>query len=397
MKKIMVLLFLVSTLLTFGEEGSISQKEKIQGYFMKDDSITFVFDLATNKENMDLNLKKGAVITQLSVLGSFNGWKSPEKWVLNKTKDGEYWVLTRKISEINIPGNSGHPEFKFYAEGEYEKNGSKNPTEAWFAAPAQVPDGYKFSDQFAGENNYLVIFPGEDTAAIAKDNLQAITVKKEFANDEDLTNFREVRTGTLGKGKLFRTYHPYIKSKKSESETIRLQKIQAMMEANGIKSIINLSDAENELKGSRVPKYYGDIIANKNIVLATTGYNDCYYYSNNEKFVKLINDITKFIIISEPPFLIHCRLGTDRTGVTTAFLEGFMGAKWSEIAKDYLRSNNVGMGEFRSEKLLKYSYENMLGIKINDETVIEPEIVNYLKTRVKLTDDEISKLKDKLK
>lgn len=388
---VIAVLFLITT-----AAYSFTNEERVRGYALNGETIVFVFDKGVNKDVVDASLKKGAKITAVSLLGSFNGWKNPEKWRMSKEADSEVWTLTKKIKEINIPGNSGYPEFKFYAEGEYERNGSINPTEAWFAAPEFLQGGYKFSDQFEGKNNYLVIQNGDNTEAIIRDNLQAVTIKKEFASDEEISNFREVKTGKIAAGKLYRSYNPYIKSKKIESEVKRLQKVQELMEKNGVKTVINLSDNISEVKGNRVPQYYKTIVENNNILLAETSYNDCYYYSDGDRFAKTIGDVVKFVEEKEPPYLIHCRLGTDRTGVTTAFLEGLMGASWREIADDYLRSNNVGMGEFRSEKLLKYSYEKMLGIEIRDNTIIASEIEKYLKTRVGLKDEEITKIKSKL-
>lgn len=100
----------------------------------------------------------------------------------------------------------------------------------------------------------------------------------------------------------------------------------------------------------------------------------------------------------EPPFLVHCRLGTDRTGVVTGFLEALMGASWGEIAEDYSKSNEQGFREFRNENLLKYSLEKLLNISLYNDTKMEEGIKNYLKTNtnIQYTDEDIEKIKSKL-
>ena len=58
---------------------------------------------------------------------------------------------------------------------------------------------------------------------------------------------------------------------------------------------------------------------------------------------------------------MHCRLGSDRTGVTCAVFAALCGATWKEIAADYEKTSNMGMKEFRNRRLLQYSLKNMTG------------------------------------
>ena len=61
------------------------------------------------------------------------------------------------------------------------------------------------------------------------------------------------------------------------------------------------------------------------------------------------------------PFYIHCRLGSDRTGVTVAVFSALCGASWKEIAEDYEKTSNCGIGEFRNRRLLQYSLKKLTG------------------------------------
>lgn len=61
------------------------------------------------------------------------------------------------------------------------------------------------------------------------------------------------------------------------------------------------------------------------------------------------------------PFYIHCRLGSDRTGVISAIIAAICGASWDEISSDYEKTSNTGIAEYRNAKLLRYSLKKMLG------------------------------------
>jgi hypothetical protein len=58
----------------------------------------------------------------------------------------------------------------------------------------------------------------------------------------------------------------------------------------------------------------------------------------DNKFRKKIKEGLLFIINREPPYLLHCEAGIDRTGFLSILLESFMGAKFDDIVKDYMLS-----------------------------------------------------------
>ena len=81
---------------------------------------------------------------------------------------------------------------------------------------------------------------------------------------------------------------------------------------------------------------------------------------------------------NQTPFLIHCEIGVDRTGVFSAIFAGLCGATWEEIANDYETSNNLCIKEFRDAKILKYSFERMLKVEdITQEADIKSLLYNY--------------------
>ena len=97
------------------------------------------------------------------------------------------------------------------------------------------------------------------------------------------------------------------------------------------------------------------------------------------------------------PFLIHCAIGTDRTGVFSAMIGAMCGASWSEIAEDYQKTNRMGIQDFRDYHLLKYTFEELL--QIDDVSIIpnlQESVSNYFVQAGYLEEDEISNMVTKL-
>ena len=75
-----------------------------------------------------------------------------------------------------------------------------------------------------------------------------------------------------------------------------------------------------------------------------------------------------------------------------------MGASWSDIVANYQSSNNMGIKEFRDYKLLKYSFEKMLKVDLDDSNVnLQQEMTTYMVSNGYLTQAQIDALIAKLK
>ncbi len=89
------------------------KQDEISGYLLSDDikKVTFIFQ----PEVYDPNFKKN---NDIFVVGTFNKWAeaigNPD-WKLKKTPGGIY-TLEKNVSEIDVPGGSGYPEFKFVTD-----------------------------------------------------------------------------------------------------------------------------------------------------------------------------------------------------------------------------------------------------------------------------------------
>ena len=88
------------------------QEEEISGYKLSGDlkKVTFIFQPVIYDSGFEKN-------DEIFVLGTFNEWAEAignPNWQLEKTQGGTY-ILEKDVSEIDLPGGSGYPEFKFVA------------------------------------------------------------------------------------------------------------------------------------------------------------------------------------------------------------------------------------------------------------------------------------------
>jgi len=358
----------------------IGKDNKMKGYSLKDDKITFIFDKNIYQGKQ---LDDDIIIKEVALNASFTAWKN--LWNLEKVTD-DLWILNKKINEVDIPGNSGQGEFRFIINGKY-----------YLDAPEEVPLKDKFYDGHSGGYKHIIHLDKSKTNKIKKINSQIEEYKTNYSSDKELTNFRSVNLGSLGEGILYRSYHPLKKSRADHPlEEKRLMLTQELIAHNKINSIINLSDTDESIF-NKFP-YYKELILNNNTIFTNKGYNyDVFYYiAASDEFANLVKRIANFILDdnNKAPFLVHCRIGTDRTGVIIAILSALMGASWEDIVRDYQKSNNMGISEYRDERLLEYAFIEMLGTEFKDNLTQLME--DFFETKLDLADSRIKKIKKKL-
>lgn len=363
-----------------------------------DKSVTFIFDN---------NLWKVSNLSKVEVRGSFNGWGSDSKFQMTYDSEGNVWTVTVSYPDVKIPGNSGQPEFKFVTNGSsYQDGGSRS----------FIPEGYIFKN---GDRNNIVVFDDDDFDTIKANSAIANQVKSVSDFDlttrtgqEEVSNFRLVP----GTSALFRAYHPYKITKTSNpTEPVRMDYLTRLAVEEGIKSDICLSEKEENnlqsftISGTRftetIAPYYREIIDKGQVLYvgtangSTPSYNEVYYNSTGTKFAAWVQEIVSFINSSrsEAPYMIHCRLGTDRTGMFCGILAALCGATWDEIAADYQLSNRMGIQEFRDYHLLQYSFQKMLGVEdISQVPDVSAAVTSYFVDKGILTSGEIAMLKEKI-
>lgn len=376
-------------------EFKLNNVNKRLGYQLLDDGkIVFVFD----SSRFGIKTPKRVFLE-----GSFNGWaKKNNGWELEKYKYST-WTYECNLEDVMVPGNSGFPEFKFYviAEVEYEvriveATSIRKKDEVMEPAMPNPFPGFLMA------TNSLILLPTDNPAVVIENTKTAEKLKKlknfNLENPQDvatISNFRLVP----GTTKLFRGYHPYKISRPNyNTEEKRIALVNKQLKDNGVKSIITLSGDESiDVKKEQISVYVSDIRQAGNQLFIKTSYNTVYYASNSREFGNMMADVIRFIGSHPGPYYVHCRLGTDRTGVVSANLAALCGASWEEIAADYQKTNEMGIKEFRDYRLLQYSFEKMLGKKISEIGDLQKEVSGYYLREKFITQAELDSLLSNLK
>lgn len=357
--------------------------------------ITFLFDCKTWG-------KSASSISSLYVRGSLNGWSSNDASRMTYDSDRNLYYVTVPYRTVKRPGNSGQPEYKFYLNGNYQSPYSGFPSD------------YIFKN---ADSNMIVIFAADDIEKIRANSATANTIKK--PSDFDLTteagqmeiaNFRVVP----GTKYLIRTYHPFKWSRAFSTEPYRMKYAAELAAKANVKADIVLSGDETgslvswAVDGKNyqeaIPEYYKGLINSDDVLYvgkgySTPSYNEVYYNATGDKLAYWISETVNFIISDrhDVPMTIHCRLGTDRTGVFCAILGALCGATWEELVRDYEMSNRLGTQEFRGGALLRYAFETMLDVDdISEVKDLSKAVSDYFVNRGTLHPSVIESLYTKL-
>ena len=217
--------------------------------------------------------------------------------------------------------------------------------------------------------------------------------RADYDSDEVFANFREVRLGSIGQGKLYRSSHPSINDPRAPYAS-------KLMENVGIKTVINLSDSQDELlKNLQYSNYYKSIYDNGNLIALNMGVDPM-----SDDFAQKLQTGLLFMISKEPPYLLHCVEGKDRAGIVTALLGAIMDASTEEIYADYVKSYEnyykVQYGTAAYDAVKKIISD--LFVEINDgKPVVDSNVkqvaMKYLTEKVGLTPEQIAQLQGKLK
>ena len=208
--------------------------------------------------------------------------------------------------------------------------------------------------------------------------------------DEQYANFRNVATTGLGAYVLYRSSSPV------NPEINRNREADAAVNAAGIRTVMNLADNEETMKGYE-------------------GYNETYYSSLDVIALNLGVDFTadefrsglaegfRFLASHEGPYLIHCTEGKDRAGFTTAVLECLMGASAEEVTADYMvtYANYYGVqpGTEQYDAIVRSNIAKSLATAFEVESIYDVDLAAeadaYL-LDIGMTREEIDALKTNL-
>jgi protein tyrosine/serine phosphatase len=215
--------------------------------------------------------------------------------------------------------------------------------------------------------------------------------KKSVVNisDEVSVNFKEIKTGNIAAGVLYRS--------KSPLKDDDIKKVYGDMAVKaGINCIINLDDHDSVLKylSKEVPWYHRLVVEGKVLALAMSF--TIPTVASNEKKLK---SALQFMIAHEGPYLIHCFAGVDRTGFVAALLEAFMGASLKEICRNYLSafppdySDSYRIEYYKKMKNLLNQLKEVAHGKIITGINIQTTVEQYLLNDLRLSSEEVTRLK----
>lgn len=293
-------------------------------------------------------------LDNLYISGTFNGWspfnESGDQSLWKMEKRGDGFTLTKPLGTVAAVGNTGFPEYRFYT--------------IFKGVPFPLNNSLRFSNILLG--NYVIYSKLQEKDLLRIKAFPAVKSLSDFflycpACRSDLSNIRLVPATKS----LFRGYNPFKMSKReSDTEELRLEFVDRFLRDYHIKSDITLNGLEKA--DESIGEYPSDII-NKiehegNRLCIDIDYNLVYYHSDSDDFFSSMEMIIRFIISHPGPFYIHCRLGSDRTGVSCAVLSLLCGGEWHAVAHDYERTSNMGVAEVRENPLLAQSLRLMLGV-----------------------------------
>ena len=153
--------------------------------------------------------------------------------------------------------------------------------------------------------------------------------KSQAEIDEAGGNFRNVH---VGRNNLFRSQHP-------GNGTWRALRANQLAEENGIRTVLNLSDSKTKLE-----KYL-----NKYIVGSSYYYKTLYKRGRvftaglslthkSPSYRHQVAAAFRFMTKNKGPYLVHCEVGRDRTGLVILLLESLMGVPYEYMVNDYAQT-----------------------------------------------------------
>ncbi|GHU67414.1 hypothetical protein FACS189447_09600 [Spirochaetia bacterium] len=206
------------------------------------------------------------------------------------------------------------------------------------------------------------------------------------------SNFREICMGGISPNKLYRSNHPVYNGK---------QVSDIIMAANyaKINTVINLVDTVPALKSKIIfCPWYKKLYENNNVITLNISMK---FGIMEQTLHEKIRKGVKFMIKHDPPYLLHCEAGIDRTGFLSIILESFMGAKFENMARDYMLSF-VGSSEYSTNDynngtiFIRNLFSEIKGGLINSDDDLQSLSKSYLLNNIGLRDSELNILANKL-
>ena len=154
--------------------------------------------------------------------------------------------------------------------------------------------------------------------------------RERYTTDEEFANFRSIHMGRIAENRLYRSASP------CDNQHNRAPYVDRLIEQAGVNGIMNLSDSHLKIRGYMEKDnfdspYFLSLYQNDQVIPLALNMN---YLS--EEFAVTAAQGLKELAKLEPPYLIHCTEGKDRTGFICMLVEALAGADYQQIADDYM-------------------------------------------------------------
>lgn len=185
--------------------------------------------------------------------------------------------------------------------------------------------------------------------------LKRTNIRSDYATDSIFANFRSVTMTGIKPAVLYRSSSPV------NNELGRATYSNALAQAVGIATVLNLADSDEKIKayfGAKnfVSDYYKSLYDAGKVKALNMDVN-----IGGEDFGKKLAEGLRFLSKNNGPYLIHCTEGKDRAGFVSAVLASLMGATLDEVVADYMTT-----------------YENYYGVQKGSEQYISIAASNIL-------------------
>ena len=161
-------------------------------------------------------------------------------------------------------------------------------------------------------------------------DIQYSDERTKFPSDAVFANFRNVTTGRLKEDMLYRSASP------CDNQHKRAPYVDALIQAAGVKTILNLSDNTAKIEGYITKDdfnspYFLTLYNSDSVLPIALNMN----YLSEEFAYKISQGFTAMSMM-DGPYLVHCTEGKDRTGFVMMVLEALTNASYTEIVDDYM-------------------------------------------------------------
>ena len=156
------------------------------------------------------------------------------------------------------------------------------------------------------------------------------TDRADYKSDEQFSNFRALSGGNLKENFLYRGASPV------NNRYVRASTTDSLLEQTGIKTIINLSDTDEELQEDFSAEDFASLYTKSLYEAGDVVTLDMSSAYRTDDYQASVATGVRFLLEHDGPAYIHCIEGKDRTGFVCMLLEALAGASYDEMCADYM-------------------------------------------------------------